>query len=351
MHSPVNQLPPEILREVFVHLRPVVIRKGSEQPQSTRSPLADLLAVTHTCQHWRRISIAAPQLWSHLIVRGSTKNSGDLTQLFIHRSGESDLSLDADLKHGLAAVVPYVNRLRALRCAGSSIQDFSELCNRPAPLLEILHILPHTDLASRGALPALFNDDFRSLRELYVNDFNPFPNNHFQGLSSLRLQLSPTGINVTFWNPFFETLRNSRRLEELFLSLGFCSNHFPSVQDIPTLVALRDLQRLHIRGFASNLASQFLNSVDLPPNRIAMQFTNIIPQFDWMRPPTLPLDLSFHAATSLEIIYFYPSGLTVQGTSHNMQIRLFEHADSTSMHTEIFLSFLRRGGPGALGPF
>lgn len=42
---PINQLPPEILCEVFFHLRPA-IRTGSRR---LRLPFEDLLTVTHTC--------------------------------------------------------------------------------------------------------------------------------------------------------------------------------------------------------------------------------------------------------------------------------------------------------------
>ena len=346
--SPINQLPPEILCKVFFHLRPVVIREGSKQPRSARVPFEDLLAVTHTCQHWWRIATAAPELWSQMTYRGSGKNSDHLIRLFIRRSGELELSLDANLGHGLAAVFPHVNRLRTLRCVGSSIQDFSELCDCPAPLLETLHVLPHSDPVSMGALPRLFNGGLPALRDLYVNGFNPFPSNRPQGLSSLLPQLSPTGDTHRFWNSLFETLRSSPQLKELFLSLGYCSNDFPSAQYNSSPVALHALQRLHVRGFTSIVARQFLNSVDLLPNGIAMQFTNIMPQFDWMRPPTLPLDLSFHAVTSLEVAYFFAHGVVIQVTGHNMRIRPLETSDSNGMHTEIFTSLTPRTGPQLL---
>lgn len=88
-----------------------------------------------------------------------------------------------NLRHGLAAAFPHFNRLRTLCCAGTSIQGLSKSCNHPVPLLEALHILPYGSSGS-SVLPTLLNGDFLSLRHLYVDHFNPFPNSHFHGPSS-----------------------------------------------------------------------------------------------------------------------------------------------------------------------
>ena len=183
--TPINQFPPEILCEVFFHLRPV-IKRGSKEPGSTRQPFGDLLAVTHNCQRWRVSAIAAPYLWSQLIATEPHKNFKDMIRLFISRSGE--LPLDADLRYQLAVVAPYTNHLRTLSCKGRTIDDFSHLCNRSAPFLETLHILPHYSDSANIPLPTLFNRYSPFLRELVVDGYNPLPNNHFRGLSSFYLR-------------------------------------------------------------------------------------------------------------------------------------------------------------------
>ena len=330
--APINQLPPEILCEVFLYLRPTV-RNGSKKTQSVQSPFGDLLAITHTCKHWRTTATNTPDLWSQLIIRRSSNNLGDLARLFIRRSGE--LPLDADVRSGLTVLLPYVDRLRTLRCLRSSILEFPEFCNSPAQSLETLHILSHPGFGAGGHLPALFNGNYPSLRELDVNEFNPFTNN-FRGLSSFRLQLSSVGGDLIFWAPFFVMLQNSPQLEELFLRLGRAGyDNFPPIPDIPTPVPLRALQRLHIYGSTSTLARGFMNSVDLPSNGIATQFTNI-QRFDWMSPPTFPLDLSFHAMTSLEIINSPDCGFVIQGATHKTQIRVVETSNSDSAQSKLF---------------
>ena len=339
----INQLPPEILCEVFFHLRPV-IRRGSKQLRPTRAPFRDLLAVTHTCRHWRTTAITAANLWSQLIVKDPHRNFDNMTRLFISRSGE--LPLDADLGYKLAVVAPHANRLRTLACRGCTIDDFSHFSNRSVPLLKTLDILPHDYYDSEcPPLPTLFNRDFPSLRELAVTGYNPLANNHFTNLSSFRLRLSSPDVDPTFWTTLIATLHDSPQLEELFLRLNTIYDCLPPAQDIHTPATLHALRKLHLHGLSSAQIHQFLNFVDLAPNGIAIQFTNTAPGFDWMLPPTLPLELSLHAVTSLEIIYVSGRGFIMQGTSPGMRIRVVEVSDSDAIHLEIFPQFVRRTNP------
>jgi len=230
--------------------------------------------------------------------------------------------------------------------AGCTIDDFSQLSNRPVPLLETFHILPHDHFDSEcPPLPTLFNRDSTSLRELFVNGYNPFPNNHFKNLSSFNLQLLSGEVCLTFWTLLLTMLQDSPQLEELFLHLSFIYHHPPFYKHSPTPAALHSLRKLHLRGIPSSLTRQFLDSVDLIPNGITMQFTNIVPEFDWMFPPTLPLELSLHAVTSLEIIYVSTRGFIIQGTNSGIGIRVVEASDSDAIHAEIFSQLVGRRNP------
>ena len=329
--APINQLPPELLCEVFFYLRPVV-EEEPRRPWSTELPFEDLLAVTHTCQRWRETAIVARKLWSQLNVRNSSESLDGLTRLFIRRSGL--LPLDATVDRQLVAITPYIPRLRILSCTVST-QDLSTLREHPAPLLETLHILSYHHPLLTTPLPALFKGETPSLRKLYVNGFDPFPNNDFRGLSSLRLRLSSGGGDPAFWVQLLAVLRHSPWLEEIFLYLGPDYNNFPSPEGISTPVALRALQRLHIQGLASTLVRRFLKSISLPPSGTAMQFTDTS-HSNWTSLPTLPLDLSSQAVTSLEIIYYHETGLAIQGTNSKTQIRIAETTDSNAMRAEIF---------------
>jgi len=130
-------------------------------------------------------------------------------------------------------------------------------------------------------------------------------------------------------------LRDSPQLEELFLCVGGASRYAPSTQDIPAPVALHALQKMHLCGTSSFMTRRFLNLIDLAPNGVAMQFTNIGPELDWVFPPTLPLELSLHAVTSLEIIYVSCCGIIIQGTNPGMRIRIAEASNSDTTYVEI----------------
>ena len=336
--TPINQLPPEILYKVFFHFRPVISR-GPEPPRSTREPFEDLLVVTHTCRHWRITAIDATDLWSQFTTRDPHKNKNfdNMTRLFIGRSGRAPL--DVDLGYKISPVLaPHADRLRTFSCRKIAINsdEFSQLSSRPAPLLEEFHILPYEFIDSNcPPLPTLFNHDFPSLRKLVINGYNPFPNNRFRNLSSFHLQLRAGSVGRVFWAPFFTMLRESPQLEELYLRCA-SANDFPQfTKKMPTPVILHALRKLHLRNIPSSLTGQLLRSVDLIPNGIAMQFTNIVSGLDWLfPPPTLPLKLSFHAATSLEIIYS-TRGFVIQGTNQGMRIRV-EALDKDVRYAEIF---------------
>ena len=282
-------------------------------------------------------AIAAPELWSHVFIKSSSR-SDDIPRLFVSRSGE--LPLDVDVGHKLAAAIPYVNRLRALACKGCVVADFPKISNLPVPLLKTLHISFFGYLGNRNTvLPTVFDGNLPSLREFVAIGCNPFPENSLKHLSSFRLEYKHADDGPKFWIPFFAMLRDSPQLEELFLRLHTTSRYSPSIQDIHTPVTLRALQRLHIYQTPSVLTRQFLTLLNLASNKIAMRFTNIGPESNWIFPPTLPLKLSFCAVTSLEIIYPPAQGFILQGTNNEMQIRVARASDSRAMHMGMYSIF------------
>ena len=209
--TPVNRLPPEILCEVFFHLRPV-IRGRSKQYWTKRQPFEDLLAVTITCQHWRATAITTPDLWSQLIIREPRSTFDDMARLFIDRS--SELPLDADVRSGLAVVAPHTNRLRTLLCDEWAFSDYSNLINRPAPLLEHFTFAPTS--SSPKFRPSRLSLTV-SLRKLAVGGYKPWPNNHFGGLSSLHLELTSKCSTLALFIVLLAILQDSPQFEKLLL--------------------------------------------------------------------------------------------------------------------------------------
>jgi hypothetical protein len=267
-----------------------------------------------------------------------------MTRLFISRSGEQPL--DVDLGYRLAVVAPYTNRLRTLSCRGCTVEDLSNFSNCPAPFLETLHILLHDYLGSGSSpLPTLFNCHTPSLRELVINGHNPWPNNHFRDLSSLHLRLSSGDDALALLTPLLAMLRDNPQLEEFFLRQGITIDNLPPSQGEPTSATLHALQGLHLCGVHPILTRQFLGLVDLSPNGIAMQFTNITPKLDHIFPHTFPLELSLQAVTSREIIYLVSRGLIIQGKNPGVQIKVAGDSDLEANHGEIFSYLVRRTSP------
>ena len=116
-------------------------------------------------------------------------------------------------------------------------------------------------------------------------------------------------------------------------------------KDSPTPATLRVLRKLHLHGIPSFLALQYLNSVDPVPNGITMQFTNIVPEFDWMFPPIFPPELSLHAATPFGIICVSTRGFIIQGTNIGTGLRVVEASGSDATYTEIFSQLIGQRSP------
>lgn len=79
----INLLPVEILLQIFK-------LAGSVDTWNTMAHI-DQLKVSHICSHWRSISLAHPDLWTHISL---SKMSEALTQLFLRRSMRSSLLVE-----------------------------------------------------------------------------------------------------------------------------------------------------------------------------------------------------------------------------------------------------------------
>ncbi|KAF6756818.1 hypothetical protein DFP72DRAFT_1114283 [Ephemerocybe angulata] len=75
--APVNQLPPEILAQIFEFASAEV-----------RDTSMDWIALTHTCQYWRNAALGHPRLWS----RFSFLNPG-FAQAMLERSGDTPITV------------------------------------------------------------------------------------------------------------------------------------------------------------------------------------------------------------------------------------------------------------------
>ncbi|KAF8645719.1 hypothetical protein AX16_007588 [Volvariella volvacea WC 439] len=92
-YFPINELPVEVLCRVFKH---AIQRRSTWEDFLRRSRMGYVESpdfsptmLTHICQHWRRVALAEPTLWSIIKATGASENTFQHVQLYLARSGNS----------------------------------------------------------------------------------------------------------------------------------------------------------------------------------------------------------------------------------------------------------------------
>lgn len=163
----INSLPPEILSDIFLHLR---------QIRRYRQLLPFQVSTSHVCRRWRQIAISTPQLWSTITVF-STRSLPCVDE-WLRRSGAAPLGVRLDLysadyrgqvdvvwiKETLARIASNVHRLRNLFI----------FAYREVNAYHILQLFEHADapLLERLSVHIGNRDDRRELAPLLVSGNN-----------------------------------------------------------------------------------------------------------------------------------------------------------------------------------
>jgi len=264
----INQLPPEMLVAIFVHL-------SKQERDSTSYFVRDLISVTHVCVSWRQVAINAPELWTEI-----TMANPEVVKVFLERSRAvplnvdlclgSELDINSDL---LEAVIPHTHRLRQLSVLASPGWGWNASTHftKPAPLLERLVICyPPGDHQI-----LLFDDQTPRLRELVMVFKGLWLQNQLGNLTSLHLTLSHTRRTHSDLLPFFDMLHRCPVLEEMFLFWGgwdvlLVPRQLPSVP-------LHHLRKLLLRSFHVANLKHFLHIFDLRTDGIAIHLSDVNP--------------------------------------------------------------------------
>jgi len=337
---PSSKLPPETLRVVFSYLRPGTHHDWEDGPTS---PYTDVLAASRVCRRWREIAVSATELWTDIILGARNEFPEGETQLALlcaHRSGVKPMDFFYGSKSSLdprkvADVIPDRHRMRSVVSWYGNKATAEDLVNLLMPMshLECLDITGDRYLA----LPALFSDTPRCLRELVLSECTPWPNNQFGSLTSLNL-LDQSDIDSNI-SSLLNTLRCSPRLEELILEKEFQPNARPEVQQPPehkTLpIPLHSLKRLHICRLSGETTNHLLGALDLLPNGIAMRFSLTFAGLDDMFPDMITPELSPRAATKLEVIYPSTAGVIFHATNGVVHTRWADRR-RYSAHYQLF---------------
>jgi hypothetical protein len=134
-----DKLPPEILVQIFFHLRPSFWgQSGAERAELS---LADFLSLSHICSSWRRAALGHRTLWN--LLPGTNRKT---TRLLLERSGNTPLTVVLNANHRnissshIQPVLDNIDRIRYMHM--EIIEGLQEIAyqalNGLAPRLETL---------------------------------------------------------------------------------------------------------------------------------------------------------------------------------------------------------------------
>lgn len=191
--SPILNLPPEIICEIFIHCLP--------PPRTLPDPRDAPLLLGHVCRRWRSIAYSFTQLWSSVTVSDVLSamllpppRAGllDMLDAWLIHSGDNLLSVsivpdaqnpDIPLVLGRSPVFGTIrhtsHRWRELEIV-RRLEDFQVLLNRDAPwnlphLVKLTLLLANNGRHPSGFPPNLLSNlnDAPALREVHVMGFAP----------------------------------------------------------------------------------------------------------------------------------------------------------------------------------
>lgn len=248
--APINRIPQELFS---------LIPRYWEEDYTDKN----LIALTHGCQHWRKVLIAHSSLWTHFECKDIEK-----TRIYIERSKSSPLEI-ALYEHGeshnyheeaFLLVIPHINRIASISISGG--QDlFQYLIKHFSCHVLLLRDLDLTlTLKPSPALDnKLFNGDLSSLRTLSLRGVIPdLPWNNLSQLTTFSVlhYFSTEGMSVTRLLDFFS---EAPRLSKIELVLRPTSSDAPA-ERVVCLPCLKSLT-LHT---ARTHSSILLNHLSLP---------------------------------------------------------------------------------------
>ncbi|KDR67522.1 hypothetical protein GALMADRAFT_216383 [Galerina marginata CBS 339.88] len=98
---PINQLPPEVLAEIFLKFveDDKALKTFRTQLRDSNRPLvskhtdADPILLGHVCSYWRAVALTTPMLWATISILHPKKSQIRLLQLWLERAGSHPLEL------------------------------------------------------------------------------------------------------------------------------------------------------------------------------------------------------------------------------------------------------------------
>ncbi|KAI4518929.1 hypothetical protein K523DRAFT_249130 [Schizophyllum commune Tattone D] len=333
----VNEMPPEILAEIFVHTLPLGLYEAPLYPRSQP------LLLSHVCRYWRDVAINLPSLWRQFFLLGCPgiyhHRQLELARLYVDRARGAGLLIRyADVEaytvtargrpvaqpphilrehtfpeasnrcfcaldflishiaqvHTLELVVAHASSMRL-----SYIDPHSAMMLRKLSL-ELLEGGPGSQALSRlqKALPRLTEFNWQSFRG--VCDLPPPMDLHWEQLVDIHIEDS-----LITYSAFLGLVANGQRLRSV--SVHVCPDAQTS-SPLQSRIHQSELSKLGIRGKDS--LDAILGSIQLPSLRELS--LNSLPNHDTAWPCNDPRILrAFIAATSvgLKVLELSPADM------------------------------------------
>ncbi|KAF9522068.1 hypothetical protein CPB83DRAFT_865047 [Crepidotus variabilis] len=266
--SPVSQLPPELLGDIFTHALAL------DDPHYDRSGPAMSFNFSYVSQQWRNIALSIPHLWTSL-----SEDHIDWSCVMLERSKTTDIVVNVNLcvagaNRGRSESIPrkveflehiferHASRIINLLVVSSDdhpMPDFPFLTPR-------LHILDLWHPSSKAGTPH-FSAHLLSaspLVELRFDGYNVDWNNaSFPKLKTLVLEYICFEASSSVI-PFLEALRSTRQLQKLHihhsLPKSFDSEDLSNISP----VELGSLEKLSFADFREGCKAKLLSCLKVP---------------------------------------------------------------------------------------
>ena len=352
---PVNKLPPEVLARCFIYLTPYF-----PFTLGPREPGHDSVHLTHICKYWREVAVGFSGLWDR--IEFTRPEILDM-YLTLSRSRPLEVCLkhighrfDQVVAHKsytdvVDRLVPVRSRIRSLIIHKKWIlPDHCRFLEDPLPELETLSIISdigwenHSDGQPQTRLRLLFKNELPRLRQLFIPEYTPWPNNDFKNLTFLCLY-NQSALEEEL-HELLRMLRGSPNLEELYIRQHECSDW---IEDLPSNLGpafpAHSLRKLRLHSFSTEAIISILSTIHLQPNGVAVHISDIVMAPDTFAQilPLFPPESRLGGTEKLEVYHAsdHVFGIMFCGTGGSLRIGGYlsetaDEEDKTEAATSLF---------------
>ncbi|KAL1726565.1 hypothetical protein EV714DRAFT_287122 [Schizophyllum commune] len=238
MNGPIHRLPAELLSEIFLHLRELLI---PDYRYHNPTPALDS-TITRVCRSWRNVAHGTPLLWQYIAPK--SREPAEYLRRYLPLTGACPLhvnlcrTMSSRNQSGIEQLRDHSHRMRSLEVT-ASFEEFSAMQPFASPDLQSAFIMTLSEKPLGTAIPLAFLDDVSRLSDLCLNfqfvKVQAISVPPLESLTELTLYLCFGVSNVH--DVLQQCCRTLRKLE---VSVGVCDTRPAPAQalDLPSLVSL-----------------------------------------------------------------------------------------------------------------